>query len=65
MITASEAVNTLYTVAGNEPYKTTTSWTRTQEFKLDTIHSKQINQFVIDERFAVPDSKHTSKQTPL
>jgi len=61
MITEQEAIHTLYTAAGNEPYKTTASWTRTREFKLDTIQRKQINPFVIDERFAVPES-YTSTQ---
>jgi hypothetical protein len=59
MTTEQEAIHTLYSQVAQEPYKTTSSWTRTREFKQDTIQRKPINQFVIDERFvtlARPDS---------
>jgi 6-phosphogluconolactonase/glucosamine-6-phosphate isomerase/deaminase len=64
MITEQEAIHTLYQVAGKEQYKQTTSWTRTRTFTMDEIQRKQVNPFVIDERFvtlAKPDS-YTSTQ---
>jgi hypothetical protein len=61
MITEQQAVHTLYTAAGNEPYKTTASWTRTREFTVDTVQRRPKTPFVLDERFAVPDS-YTSTQ---
>ena len=73
MTTEQEAIHTLYSIVAQEPYKTTSSWTRTREFKQDTIQRKPINQFVIDERFsnhsvitaAVPDSYTSTQQAPL
>ena len=68
MTTEQEAVHTLYSIVSQEPYKTTSSWTRTREFKQDSIQRKQVNPFVIDERFvtlAEPASYTSTQQTPL
>jgi len=65
MTTEQEAVHTLYSIVAQEPYKTTSSWTRTREFKQDTIQRKPKTPFVLDERFAVPDSYTSTQQTPL
>ena len=62
MITEQEAVAQLYSQVGQVPYKQSASWVRTRTFTMDTIQRKPKNQFVIDERFAVPDS-NTSKHT--
>ena len=68
MISASGAVDTLYTVVAREPYRNTGSWVSTQAFT-ESYKMDKKNPFVLDERFAVPDSnasKHTStQQTPL
>ena len=61
MISASEAVDTLYTVVDREPYRNTASWTRTQEFTVDTQQRRPKTPFVLDERFAVPDSYTTTQ----
>ena len=65
MTTEHEAVHTLYQVAGKEPYKQAGSWTRTREFKQDSIHTKPTTKFQVDERFAVPASYTSTQQTPL
>jgi len=68
MITEQEAVAQLLKQVGQVPYKQSASWVSTRTFTLDTQQRKTKAPFVLDERFvtlAVPDSKHTSKQTPL
>ena len=56
MLNEHEAVELLYYIMGTEPYNSANSWTSIQEFTLDTIEHKIVNQFVLDERFARPDS---------
>ena len=56
MLNEHEAVELLYHIVGTEPYNSASSWTSTRESTLDTIEHKIVNQFVLDERFARPDS---------
>lgn len=51
MITSEEAIVTLYTVARQQPYNSSSSWTRIQEFTQDPIQRKTQYPFVLDERF--------------
>ena len=56
MLNEHEAVELLYYIVGTELYNSANSWTSIQEFTQDTIEHKIVNQFVLDERFARPDS---------
>ena len=61
MTSQDEAVNTLYMIVDKEPYRTTQSWVRTQDYTSNTLlqHSRKLEPFVLDERFvtlAEPDT---------
>jgi len=61
MITSEEAVLSLYSIVNKDPYRTTSSWVQTQKYTSNTLlqHTRTSEQFVLDERFAVP--KYTNK----
>jgi len=65
MITEEQAIDALRSQVGREPYKNTASWTRTRTFAMDEIQRRAKDPFVLDERFAVPDSYTSTQQTPL
>jgi hypothetical protein len=56
MLNEHEAVELLYHMVYTEPYNSAGSWTSTREFTQDIIECKTQYPFVLDERFARPDS---------
>lgn len=65
MITEQQAIEHLYMMTSKLPYKQTSSWTCTREFK-QSYKRIEHTPFVLDERFvtlAEPDSKHTQSNT--
>jgi hypothetical protein len=64
MITVDLAVKSLYTIIDKEPYRTSQSWVRTQDYTSNTLlqHSRKLEPFVLDERFVtLAEPKHISK----
>ena len=63
MITSEEAVLSLYSIVNKEPYRTTSSWVRTQDYTSNTMleHSRKVEPFVLDERFVTLAEPNTYK----
>jgi hypothetical protein len=56
MTSQDEAVSSLLSIVDKEPYRTTSSWVRTSTYTSDTLlkHSRELEPFRMDERFATP-----------
>lgn len=59
MISQDEAVDSLLSIVDPEPYRTTKSWVRTSTYTNNTLleHSRKLEPFRMDERFAGPKKR--------
>ena len=60
MITSDDAMQTLYQMAGTQPYVPRTYATTSRQFESDPVLAPQAKEFKPDPLFAVPDRSSLS-----